>query len=182
MCEIGRTFVLHPVFGVYLALGIQMTRSHFRFLCVILLLLVFGCSSVATKYPKIGKQKRDVIAIVHFVDGHYLEQFEECNKIDSEGNLEVVCLDPPPMAIEAEIKAVIFGPRLPDKLTLATTGHFGLQDYEFKNPALFLIKLETDGTNYIMPRYAREGISASSTLKCNAIEGAVEDSLRRLES
>jgi hypothetical protein len=120
---------------------------------------LYGCSTALTKYPELGSDKNDTVVIGQFVDGYYLDQFAECEKVDSEGNFEFVCMDPSPMALALKVKSLIYGPNIRNGLTIVTTDHFGFQNYDFKNAHYFLLKVKSDGVNYIMPRYEKEPLA-----------------------
>jgi hypothetical protein len=66
---------------------------------------------------------------------------------------DVICMDPPSFYLEAKVLAQIYGDPVPRKLHAATTSHFGKQRYrDDRGP--YLLRLISNGTDYVMSRYA----------------------------
>ena len=114
------------------------------------LAFLFGCSSAITKYPKINIDDLSPAVVLAIPEkGRYLEPFEECQ------SEKTICLDPEPQAITYHIISQIYGDKLPNPIEVATTGHFGLQSFNFRKKAPEIIFIGTKDGHYILPRYHR---------------------------
>ncbi|WP_331611472.1 hypothetical protein [Povalibacter sp.] len=85
--------------------------------------------------------------MVRLKSGAYLQQFPKCEEAD------VICMDPPPFKLQAEVVQQLFGPPLPASIAVASTSHYGIP--RASQDALHLIHLLWDGTVIVMPRYHR---------------------------
>lgn len=104
-------------------------------------------------YPEFSRESAAPMVVVATVKpGKELPQFDDC------GKPTVVCIDPPPFWFKASIQSVVYGKRLPRSLNVATTNHFGMAEYELFKSASFLLLVLSDGKEFVMPRYAMEGV------------------------
>lgn len=130
-----------------------MKKSLIIFIFTILL---SGCVHMPNDFPKLDQSNEQVVFIVgEFLRGKYLNQFPRCESD------EVICMDPPPLGLKVRVLEHINGDPLPHIIYVATTDHYGFLSYEFNTGDAFLIKLWTDGTSFIMPRYDRYNIIKS---------------------
>ncbi|WP_445354389.1 hypothetical protein ACJJI5_14070 [Microbulbifer sp. EKSA008] len=122
---------------------------------VLILLIVIecsllGCASKVQKYPEVEEEELSPAVIVAVpLKGRYLQQFEECTKEN------VICLDPPPQVISYVVIDQIFGEELPQRIEVATTGHFGLQSFDFRSHKPEIILIGSQSNSHILPRYHR---------------------------
>jgi hypothetical protein len=90
---------------------------------------------------------RPVVVVAELSPGHYLAQFEECERPNT------ICMDPPPFRFNANVITTLYGEPPPSRLQPATTSHYGMPDRAPK-PQAQLLLLHGDGRDYVMPRYA----------------------------
>ena len=86
------------------------------------------------------------------------QQFSECEP-NQEGDVIVLCLDPPPFRVALQIEETLFGPRLSRRAFASTTSHYGRQTYQYGEDRLYLVKILSDGDVNIIPRYAVEKLA-----------------------
>ena len=61
-------------------------------------LLLAACASIPGPFPELNESALvDVVAVVRFRRGAYLQQFPGCDRPD------VICMDPPPFELRAEV-------------------------------------------------------------------------------
>lgn len=96
------------------------------------------------------------VVLLRYTAGRYIEPFESCRAADA------ICLDPPPMALTARIERQLSGPAVPAKATMTvyTTSHYGLDNFDFDAPPRRLALLFTDGNTWVMGRYAQANVLA----------------------
>jgi hypothetical protein len=122
--------------------------------CIAGLLLV-ACASTPGRFPELNESALvDVVAVVRFRGGVYLQQSPVCNRAD------VICGDPPPFELRAEVVRHLFGPSLPAVVSFAGTSHYGIPKHAADE--LALIHLVTDGASMVMPRYHWERVGEDS--------------------
>ncbi|WP_154222839.1 hypothetical protein [Marinicella rhabdoformis] len=123
-------------------------------LTVILMLSACGMNPKLKKYPTLNqKHVAYSVALIKVNKKWFLEEFEKCT------NGEAICMDPPPLALKAEVIEQITGAQLPQFFTIATTDHYaGDVYYWYGKDQLWLVKIKTDGTGFVMPRYARHAV------------------------
>lgn len=70
---------------------------------------------------------------------------------------DVVCIDmdPPSFSLLATVISSVYGSNVQHKMELITGSHFGMGEYE-KGLSTVLVLINTDGQNFIMPRYAKK--------------------------
>jgi hypothetical protein len=108
--------------------------------------LLASCVATPEPFPNIDESvTKDIVAVVRFQGATYLQEFPECNDPD------IICMDPPPFKMKAEVIEQIFGPRLPRFISFYSTSHYGIPPA--REDALELVHLVSDGTAYLMPRY-----------------------------
>lgn len=118
--------------------------------CCALSLIVASCASVVRHYPDLDESRvKDVVAVVQIHDGRYLEDLRECGETQ-EGEI-VICMDPPPFVVRADITQQLFGPRLPPTIEFVSTSHYGIP--RVRSDEALLVHLRTDGKSIVMPRY-----------------------------
>jgi hypothetical protein len=128
-----------------------------------LLILIAGISSIGSvrahpliAFPSIpARSATPILAIANVRPGKYLPQFAEC--IGSA--LENICIDPPPFWFAAKITSILYGPRVAEEVSVATTSHYGMDELEFvQGPQLLMLR--TNGHEFVMPRYAMAPLTA----------------------
>lgn len=87
-----------------------------------------------------------VVAVEVQEQGH-LPQFPECADPD------VICMDPPPTWFRARVLRRLSGVGPDDSFHAATTSHFGATLVEGDGSHIWLMRLESDGELFRMPRY-----------------------------
>ncbi len=131
-----------------------MTTPVARLVLCAAALVVVNCASTPGRFPELNESAVDVVAVVRFRGGKFLQQFPACDRPD------VLCLDPPPFELRAEVIEQIFGPSLPAEVSFASTSHYGIPRHAADE--LRLIHLVTDGASMVMPRYHWERVGEDS--------------------
>lgn len=109
-------------------------------------------------FPDLDESRlTDAVAVVRFGHGTYLQQFPGCDEPD------VICMDPPPFRLQAEVVEQVFGPPLPSKISFVSTSHFGIP--RTRADTLQMIHLVHDGNFYLMPRYQRAEVGEDASGK-----------------
>lgn len=127
---------------------------RYSILASVLFALV-SCASAPQKYPELDQSRLvDVVAIVELQGGHYFPEDPTCNK--EVGNEIIICMDPPPFEMHAEIAKQLLGPWLPPRIDFVSTSHYGMP--RDRPGELRLVHLLTDGKSIVMPRYHSDAI------------------------
>jgi hypothetical protein len=125
---------------------------RYSILASVLFALV-SCASAPQKYPALDQSRLvDVVAIVELQGGHYFPEDPTCNK--TVGDEIIICMDPPPFEMHAEVVQQFLGPRLPPRIDFVSTSHYGMPRDRLGE--LRIVHLQTDGKSIVMPRYHSE--------------------------
>ncbi len=107
-----------------------------------------GCATQYTEWPDIDDSKSEYAVVAgYFVSGTYLPEDPVCQ------SPEIICMDPPPMALRFRVSESIFGPQVPSRVLTFTTSHFGKGGIDFGVDHPYLLLLTTDGEDFVTPRY-----------------------------
>lgn len=139
---------------------VRYKMKHLPSLAVVALALSVSAigGEAPHEFPNFQRENATPLLIVGTVrPGKYLPQFGECADPDT------VCMDPPPFWYEVEVSAFVHGAGVSKPIAVATTSHYGMSEFEHYARTPFLISLLTDGTNFVMPRYAMAGLVADSS-------------------
>jgi hypothetical protein len=128
--------------------GRYAAEMNKRAVLIVTCALVSSCALTPESFPGLDASKlTDAVAVVRFGNGVYLQQFPGCE------DENVICLDPPPFRLQAEVVEQVFGPPLPRTISFVSTSHFGIP--RTRPDALQMIHLISDGAVHVMPRYHR---------------------------
>jgi hypothetical protein len=105
------------------------------------------CSDIPRRFPDLPDSISIVALVGRFVGGSYLPDFPECSEPHA------ICPDPPPLLLQFQVEERVYGPPTRPTIHVATTHHFGLNEFDFSSPPQMLVFLETDGVFYVMPKY-----------------------------
>ena len=120
---------------------------------IIFLLFFFSYVCVANtdnKWPHFDENTPHTILVAGYVvEAEYLTELvsPECN------TGEFICMDPPPLKLEIEIETVVYGEVSNSTIYVFTTSHYGKRQFDIGGLQAYLFLLETDGSQYKMPRY-----------------------------
>ena len=120
---------------------------------------ISGCAAKYSEFPHFDDGESEyAVAVGHFVSGIYLPENPFCGSSPSEG-IEVICMDPPPMALRFEVSDSLFGPPIPKRIVTFSTSHFGKDGLDFGIDHPYLVLLKTNGEEYVTPRYRMEPLA-----------------------
>lgn len=104
---------------------------------------------VPSVYPRLDPSDSSSLLLVTTTRaGAYLPGFPECSKPD------VLCMDPPPFWMETKVLSVVHGELEERDIAVASTSHYGMPE-ESDHATAYLMRVDTDGQQYVMPRYER---------------------------
>ena len=118
-----------------------------------LAILLLAAAGVATEppfsaFPGFPRQGAlPSVVAVEVQEQGYLPQFPECE------DPNLICMDPPPTWFRARVLRRLSGVGPDDSFHAATTSHYGATLVEGDEPHIWLMRLESDGELFRMPRY-----------------------------
>ena len=107
-----------------------------------------GAGTKALVFPEFDEaDAHHAFVIAELRPGPHFPRDPDCDRPD------VLCMDGPPFVLEATVRSQLSGAPLPREMSLATTSHYGNSKY-VADHGPYLVRVLTDGRDYLMPRYA----------------------------
>lgn len=99
-------------------------------------------------YPQLDPATMaSLLVVARTRPGAYLPQFPQCE------DPQVLCMDPPPFWLDTEVLVPVHGALTETRIAAASTSHYGMP--EERQDAAYLMRIDTDGRQFVMPRYQR---------------------------